>query len=68
MIYFKVEEKMEEVRRLLTNPSNLTVHLSVDVEKLSADGYKPAGVWSTLVPEDKQVTENRSDQTYNAKK
>ncbi|XP_060600571.1 uncharacterized protein C05D11.1-like [Ruditapes philippinarum] len=54
----KVEEKMEEVRRLLTNPSNLTVHLSVDVEKLSADGYKPAGVWSTLVPEDKQVTEN----------
>ncbi|XP_053381490.1 uncharacterized protein C05D11.1-like isoform X2 [Mercenaria mercenaria] len=47
----QVEEKMEEVRRLLTSPDNLTVHMSVDVEKLSADGYKPASVWSTLVPD-----------------
>ena len=57
---------MEEVRRLLTNPSNLTIHLSVDVEKLSAEGYKPASVWTNLIPGDKEFQQNRLDNIYSS--
>lgn len=63
MLLIQVEAKMEEVRRLLTNPGNLTVHMSVDVKKLAVDGYRPAEIWSTLVPQDWQVTQSQITQS-----
>lgn len=50
---------MEEVRDLLTNPGNITVHMSVNVEDLCKKGYNPANVWSTLIPKNKEFVKTR---------
>ena len=39
---------MNKVRGILTRADNLCVHMSADVSKLAADGYKPQDVWSKL--------------------
>ncbi|KAL4219134.1 hypothetical protein ACF0H5_021716 [Mactra antiquata] len=53
----QVEKQMEEVRNLLTNPGNITVHMSVNVNDLCKKGYNPATVWSTLIPSEKEKVE-----------
>lgn len=44
---------MEKVRSMLTMSDNLTIHMAVNVPELTKDGYQPAEIWSSLIPEEK---------------